>query len=241
MTIYRRNQLYRGAESGRSGETPKAGEVVVTTDAGHLGQRLFLGDGSTAGGHLVGPDGNAAPALQDGAYLWNTLGSGLTGTVTAVADTLILVPVCVPYERDSMRSCDTLAAWVSVAGSAGAEMRIGLYDNLEGTGGPLNLLGETAAMAATGTGAVSGAISSVSLMPGWYWLGIVLNSVASMPTMRSQGVRNTSWALGNWGGAVITTPSAITVAHPFGALPNPIVGLLSSTTADVPIVYAQLD
>ena len=39
-------QLKRGPESTRTNQTPAEGEIIVTTD----GHKLFIGDGSTAGG-----------------------------------------------------------------------------------------------------------------------------------------------------------------------------------------------
>ena len=43
-------QLLRGLETNRSGQTPAAGEPLYTTDD----RKIFIGDGSTAGGELAG-------------------------------------------------------------------------------------------------------------------------------------------------------------------------------------------
>jgi len=46
-------KLKRGTESNRTGITPADGEIIVTTDE----KKLYLGDGSTAGGNLLGSVG----------------------------------------------------------------------------------------------------------------------------------------------------------------------------------------
>ncbi|HHA19820.1 MAG TPA: hypothetical protein ENK70_08955 [Methylophaga sp.] len=46
-------KLKRGTEANRGSYTPADGEMIVTTDQ----KQLFLGDGSTAGGNVVGGSG----------------------------------------------------------------------------------------------------------------------------------------------------------------------------------------
>lgn len=46
-------QIKRGLETNRSGQTPASGEPLWTTD----GKKLYVGDGSTAGGIAVSPSG----------------------------------------------------------------------------------------------------------------------------------------------------------------------------------------
>lgn len=48
-------QIRRGLEADRSGITPVAGEVLMTTDT----KQFFIGDGTTPGGHKVGGVGSA--------------------------------------------------------------------------------------------------------------------------------------------------------------------------------------
>ena len=47
-------QSRRGTDAQRQGITPKAGEPIFTTDT----KKLFIGDGSTAGGIIVDTTGN---------------------------------------------------------------------------------------------------------------------------------------------------------------------------------------
>mgnify|MGYP001172282009 CR=1 FL=1 len=47
-------QIRRGTDSQRQGITPKAGEPIFTTDT----KKLYIGDGSTAGGIVVDTTGN---------------------------------------------------------------------------------------------------------------------------------------------------------------------------------------
>ena len=47
-------QIRRGTDAQRQGITPKAGEPIFTTDT----KKLFIGDGSTAGGIIVDTTGN---------------------------------------------------------------------------------------------------------------------------------------------------------------------------------------
>ena len=46
-------RVLRGLESNRSGQTPAEGELLYTTDE----KKLYIGDGTTAGGILIGPGG----------------------------------------------------------------------------------------------------------------------------------------------------------------------------------------
>jgi len=72
---------------------------------------------------------------------------------------------------------------VTAGGGAGATLRFGIYaDN--GSGSPGRLLLDSGPVAATGTGAISEAISQV-LLPGVYWLAVVAQGSASTPTIEA--------------------------------------------------------
>lgn len=88
-------QIRRGTDSQRTGITPTAGEPVFTTDT----KKLYIGDGSTAGGNLVGGNSFTTIAVAgqsnveaDSATDTLTLvaGSNITLTTNAGTDTITI-------------------------------------------------------------------------------------------------------------------------------------------------------
>jgi hypothetical protein len=67
-------QIRRGVEAQRALVTPDSGELLFTTD----NKQLFVGDGATAGGHLVG-------GISGGAYVQKICG---TQTIASGADSV---------------------------------------------------------------------------------------------------------------------------------------------------------
>jgi len=72
--------IRRGLEIDRAAYTPLEGELIVTTDT----LKLYLGDGVTAGGNLIGP---GTATLADGDYGDIVISGG--GTVVTLKDTVI--------------------------------------------------------------------------------------------------------------------------------------------------------
>jgi hypothetical protein len=92
------------------------------------------------------------------------------------------VLVAVSFELDAAVSIDRLACEVTVAGTAGAEVHVGIYDSLS-SGLPGQLVASGTVDGAT-TG-VKEATVSASLQKGRYWVGAVSNRTgADRPQLR---------------------------------------------------------
>jgi hypothetical protein len=78
-------KIKRGLESARSGITPAEGEFLYTTDE----KKLYIGDGTTAGGNLVsgGSVSNGVFAIE-AAVDFTTASAQTIGTLPALADVL---------------------------------------------------------------------------------------------------------------------------------------------------------
>ena len=79
-------KIRRGLEANRSGQTPAEGEFLYTTDE----KKLYIGDGTTAGGNLVTSGSSVADNVQvEKATIDLTTASAQTvGTLPANADVL---------------------------------------------------------------------------------------------------------------------------------------------------------
>jgi hypothetical protein len=75
-------RIKRGLESGRSGETPAQGELIYTTD----NKKVYIGDGSTAGGIPVTGDGNVQ--VVKGSVDFTSATGQSIGTLPANADVI---------------------------------------------------------------------------------------------------------------------------------------------------------
>lgn len=165
-------QHWRGIEADRSGATPEAGELLVTTDE----RKVYLGDGSTAGGHLVGPDGNFALGHRSG----TRYGAGTMFTVPAGAAMSSNLLVFVPFPVGKRTTFAEIGLQVSAAGSANA--RLGIYAN--GDGEPADLILDAGTVSVASTGVKTIAISQ-ELDPGWVWLAAVFQSGATASAVAS--------------------------------------------------------
>lgn len=111
--------------------------------------------------------------------------------------------------------------------------RIGLYDNLEDLRNvyPGALLADSGDISTATTGIKSATIS-VALRPGRiYWLALVTSAA---PTLRGLAVGGVSGFLGVATAGTTALNMGISVAHTFGALPNPFTAAGAFFTA-VPI------
>ena len=89
MTIFK---FRRGVQASRTGGTPNGGEPLWTTDD----KKLYMGDGSTAGGVAINIDGNAATATTV------TTNANLTGPVTSSGNaTTMKVEIIVPLSDET--------------------------------------------------------------------------------------------------------------------------------------------
>ena len=82
MTVYK---VKRGLETNRLGETPAEGELLYTTDE----KKLYIGDGSTAGGISVG-GGSLSNNLfaVEAAVDFTTASAQTVGSLPSLADVL---------------------------------------------------------------------------------------------------------------------------------------------------------
>lgn len=81
-------QIKRGLEADRSGVTPAAGELLYTTDD----KKVYIGDGSTAGGNPVAAGGAAIEATASGALANGDLvivnSDGTVSTISSITETI---------------------------------------------------------------------------------------------------------------------------------------------------------
>jgi hypothetical protein len=162
-------QIRRGTAAELAAITPAAGEPVYTTDT----QKVYIGDGSTAGGIEVGGGGGFLPSRPfakppAGHYLTNALTSGNLQT-TLLAQWRIF---WVPFVAGKDWNINSIGVSVTTAVAA-SNCRVGVYasDN-DGipTGSPL--LG-TADFDCSSTGFKEDTGVSLSMTAGTqYWLAV---------------------------------------------------------------------
>jgi hypothetical protein len=163
-------QVLRSTEANRTGATPAAGEPLWTTDE----EKLFIGDGSTAGGIQVGGQRNFMPGHSASRRYFpaNVLaaGAGAAGAANFVA----FVPFCVGQPTTFT------GIGVNVTAAGATTVRLGLYSNSGSQPGSLILDAGTVSITTTGQKTAS---ISQSLTAGWYWLACHFD--ASPPSLTS--------------------------------------------------------
>ncbi len=163
-------QVLRSTEANRTGATPAAGEPLWTTDE----EKLFIGDGSTAGGIQVGGQRNFMPGHSASRRYFpaNVLaaGAGAAGAANFVA----FVPFCVGQPTTFT------GIGVNVTAAGATTVRLGIYSNSGSQPGSLILDAGTVSITTTGQKTAS---ISQSLTAGWYWLACHFD--ASPPSLTS--------------------------------------------------------
>ncbi len=167
--------LRRGTDTERTDGTlgvPDQGEPCYTTDT----KALFIGDGATNGGTLIGPDGNFALGHRSGTrYSSAVMFTGPTGTAM-FANILAFVPFCCGKRT----TFSEIGLQVTAAGTG--SVRLGIYKN--GAGQPTDLVLDAGTVAVTSTGVKTITIAQ-TLDPGWYWLASVFQSGGSPAAIAS--------------------------------------------------------
>lgn len=140
----------------------------------------------------------------------------------------------VPYRIESAHTWAGMSCHVTVAGSAGASYRLGIYADAGGQPGAL--VADLGTVVATATGIVT-ATGAFTTPPGWYWLAQVLQGTpSSAPT-----------AVGFASGLAAGSPLSSTnytqgcgwhVNGITGALPTPLTGAQQTTLAFAPVLIA---
>ena len=216
-------QVLRSTEANRTGATPAAGEPLWTTDE----EKLFIGDGSTAGGIQVGGQRNFMPGHSASRRYFpaNVLaaGAGAAGAANFVA----FVPFCVGQPT----TFTGIGVNVTAAGST--TVRLGIYSNSGSQPGSLILDAGTVSITTTGQKTAS---ISQSLTAGWYWLACHYD--ASPPSLTS-----TPAGVGHPGIGAATSSTSLhsgyiavqAYASGLPASPTPI-----TYTLPLPIVWLQL-
>jgi hypothetical protein len=165
-------RFWRGLESARSGITPLQGEPIYTTDK----KQVWIGDGSRAGGTLVGPDGNFALGHRSGTrYSSAVMFTGPTGAAM-FSNVLAFVPFCCGKRT----TFSEIGLQVTAAGTG--SVRLGIYEN--GDGEPSDLVLDAGTVAVTSTGVKTISISQ-TLEAGWYWLASVFQAGGSPAAIAS--------------------------------------------------------
>ena len=223
-------QLRRDTLANVQAATPAQGELAFATDT----DQLFIGDGATAGGLLLGP---SIPFFGYKSSRFYTGGSTSASSFTVAANTLYAIP----FFALSRATFTRLGLYVT-AGAAGANARIGLYTNSPSTVGPGSLV------AGTDSGSFSTAVAglqevtglSIALLPGFYWIAAMFSGAPSV--------------MGCNGGSVLmpylcgmSTMNATqndlgyVASQTFGALPASFpAGSLITTTNALPLLGARL-
>lgn len=155
---------------------------------------------------------------------------GVTGTATTVEGNATAYPLWVPpaAEIDQL-----LCEVVTTPGSAGAVIRMGVYDD-DGTGYPGDLLVDGGTVAAESTGVKSVTLGSVLALPSpLVWLvGVVQGEAATRPTVRTITSGSYPVHSANSTRVMDTSLGHVTGGSESGALPSTFpTGFNPSTTA----------
>ena len=161
-------------------------------------------------------------AIVAGVLPWSVPVMG-NATVAVAADTLLAFP----FILQTTTKMDTITFRVGTVGTATAAARVGIYrDN--GNTYPGALIFDSGSIAVdSGTGAKNTTITSGLQIfpPGLYW-AVYVNGVAAGPLLRVQsGATHLIGIQGvDSGGGSIAGGYGYSVAHTFGALPDPYTG-----------------
>ena len=167
-------------------------------------------------------------------YIAGMITNATVLTATAiVANTLYALPFYV----GKTTSFDVLAVQVTAAG-ASSNVRMGIYAD-DGNLFPSTLINESVAISSATTGMKEHTIptGNQSFSPGLYWLAF--ECMATAPTIRTIPLASIFPIMG-LDSTLGTAPGfGYTVAHTFGALPNPYTASASVMTA-IPIPAISL-
>lgn len=208
-----RMQQRRGASADMRAETLRSGELGLTTDSGHLGRHVVMGDGVTAGGQDPDRDGFSV-GWPSGHWITNT--SSLLGPTpaTTTANLIIYVPICIP--PGAQRGFQNIGTNVTGAGGGGEGVRLGLYSNVSGR--PSARIFDSGALSVSSTGfkSVFGSFSQ-PLRPGWYWTAFITDSAtATFDSLTTTGYL----AVIPWVSTTYKRPTVAYEVQAYGALPS---------------------
>lgn len=152
--------------------------------------RTLLDDADAAAARsTLGAAADLIPPIKTGRYLYHAQTASLSTSNTLGVGTLRLAPWLITHTL----TIDRIGAEVQSAGEAGSKYRLGIYSD-DGSGYPGELLldaGQINGDSATVQDITLG--SPLTLPPGLYWVGGVVQSVVTtQPTMRTVGTAWTS-------------------------------------------------
>lgn len=211
----------RGTEANRTSFTPAQGQLVYTTDE----KRVWIGDGSTAGGTFVGPDANFHPGQAAGRRYHNANNLLAPTSTSLSSNILVFAPFCV----GQLVTFDRIGMSIASAG-AGTNFRCGLYSNNRGI--PGSLLIDSGTLSAASTGFVEATIST-TLRPGWYWTAAVADSAT--PAFHAHNAAGSANLIGHGSTTAVTIPTLFFQIHVFGALPS-TAAIIGDSGGNSPIV-----
>lgn len=177
---------------------------------------ISTGSAGAIQGVAMNVNRNAALASQKLIPSQHTTVNNASSTgYTCVANRLVYTPFCLGVSAE----VDALGIRVGT-GVASTNVRLGIYD-IDATGHPNKLLGETGALAsATSSTDVIGTIGApVRLQPGWYYVAIVSDGAPAVGRIDAGGALSTF--LGAIAGNLMSSLGYFYATHTFGALPNP--------------------
>lgn len=218
-------QLLRGLEANRLAQTPDVGELLVATDE----TRLYLGDGATAGGKLVGAEHMHPGYVTGSRYLMQQV-TGAASALNPGTGTIFLSPFFVPRPV----AIDELSFEVTTAIAAGTA-RVGIYAAASGTPGALLI--DSGALSCAATGMVSASVA-ITLRAGWYFSAFAKSS--HMTFFRGVASANgiSTWLPQPAGQLLV--PTGLEALVTYGAFPNPIVAAVRAGSGSPALVAMRV-
>lgn len=225
-------QIARGSDADRRLATPVEGEPGVTTDSGHLGSYLTVGDGSTAGGVYPGA-GNAHPGGPVNRWIHPPSSLLAAGTGAISPNILLFMPVCLPV--DTNPRVKNLGIQVNGAGGGSDTVRLGLYRNEDGV--PTDLIMDSGNLNVGSTGFKQMASATItSVKPGWYWTAFL----CSAATATYEILATTGYLpLVPWSSSAAKRSTVQFQIYPYAALPSTASPVGVSNGA-FPLVHVQI-
>lgn len=167
------------------------------------------------------------PGYVSGRYYGPPIAAVFT-TIALAADKIYWVPVYVAKTA----AFSGIGCFPTIAVAIGA--RLGLYKDT-GIGAPGTLVAAATAIASLTAAAKNDAAfaASVTLTPGWYWLGIDISSAATFTGIAAGGLAGSILGIGDLVAAAASINVAPTSTHVYAALPAtaPAMSYVESATS----------
>lgn len=181
--------------------------------------------------------GSPVPLFDNDGTLLNACffnGNSGLGTTSVSHNLLQLAPIFIP------QACTLDALLCEVTSTvSGATLRMGIYDNVNGT--PTNLVAESTELSAASPAVVESAALSTSLSVGWYWIGLTCDENSGSVICRHTGTsQSPQWASISGSNIVVRNIFEKSAVDPASSLPDPITSPTATMDAAYPAVFMKL-